>query len=86
MTLPEVIARLTCMPARILGVDAGSLSPGSAADICIFDPQQYWTLTRQTMVSHGHNTPFLDWELKGQVTHTLLNGRLVYSLNNDDPT
>ena len=84
MTLPEVIARLTCMPARILGIDAGSLSPGNAADICIFDPQQYWTLTTQNMVSHGHNTPFLDWELKGLVTHTLLGGKLVYDTTDED--
>jgi len=79
MTLPDVIARLTYMPARVLGIDAGTLSPESSADICIFDPQEYWTLTSQNILSHGHNTPFMDWELKGQVKHTLFGGKVVYS-------
>lgn len=78
MTLPDVIARLTCMPARILGIEAGTLGTGCTADICIFDQHQYWTLTSQNILSHGHNTPFMDWELKGQVTHTLYGGKLVY--------
>lgn len=78
MSLPDLIARLTCMPARILGIDAGTLNSGSIADICIFDPHYYWTLTPQNMVSQGHNTPFLDWELKGMVTHTLFAGNIVY--------
>jgi len=79
MTLPDVIARLTYMPARILGIDAGTLSPGSAADICIFDPQQYWTPTAHSIISQGHNTPFMDWELKGLAAYTLLGGNIVYS-------
>ena len=83
MALPDVIARLTSMPARILGIGAGTLSRGSAADICIFDPQRYWTLTRQNILSHGHNTPFMDWELKGLVTHTIFGGKLVYEHDPD---
>ena len=83
MTLPDLIARLTCMPAGVLGIDAGTLTPGSIADICIFDPQYYWTLTTQNMVSEGHNTPFLDWELKGMVTHTVFAGSIVYRHDHD---
>lgn len=83
MHLSDVIARLTCMPARILGINAGTLSPGGPADICIFDPQRYWTLTRHNMVSMGHNSPFMDWELKGLVTHTLLGGNIVFTSDKD---
>jgi len=74
----DIIARLTIGPANILGIDAGTLSPGIAADICIFDPDGYWTLSEANMASQGHNTPFLDWELQGQVRYTLLDGRCVY--------
>jgi dihydroorotase len=74
----NIIACLTRGPAEILGIDAGTLSIGAVADICIFDPDSYWTLSDKTMFSRGHNTPFLDWELKGQVRYTLLNGRCVF--------
>ncbi len=80
LPLSEVIAALTWRPARILGIPAGTLSPGAAADICIFDPERYWTVAPETLISQGHNTPLMGWELKGRVTHTLLEGRLVYQL------
>ncbi len=78
LPLNDAIARLTCQPARILGLAAGTLTPGAAADICIFHPDEYWTLSAENMVSQGHNTPFLDWEMKGRVHYTLLDGRVVY--------
>lgn len=80
LTLIETIARLTQYPAEILGLDKGHLAVGSAADICIFDPQQHWTVEAQKMISKGKNTPLDGWELKGRVTHTLLNGKVVFSL------
>jgi len=82
LTLPELIRRLTCGPARILGLPAGTLSEGATADICIFNPEQTWLLDTGTMHSHGHNTPFAGWEMKGRAVHTILGGRLVHSLTN----
>lgn len=78
LSTSDVIDRLTHQPAKILGLDAGTLSVGEAADICIFNPNTSWTLKRENMLSAGKNSPFIDWELKGQVTHTLLNGRIVF--------
>jgi dihydroorotase len=78
LTLPDAIALLTSKPARILGVECGSLSLGATADICIIDPKAHWTLTAEQLVSRGHNTPFLGWEFSGRVTHTLVGGELVY--------
>jgi dihydroorotase len=78
--LHQGLATLTCNPARVLGLDRGSLAPGRVADVCVFDPQRHWTLTEETMVSRGHNTPFLGWHLVGRVTHTVLGGRVVYEL------
>ena len=81
MPLPAVIDRLTRGPAGILGLPSGTLSTGACADICVFDPKQTWMVDDDSLVSHGHNTPFRGWEMQGRVTHTLLEGRLVYSLD-----
>lgn len=78
LTRSEAIALLTHKPADILGVDAGELGVGATADVCIFDPETRWTLREDNMVSRGHNTPFLGWQLRGRVTHTLVGGKLVF--------
>ena len=78
LDLKTMIEKLTTEPAKILGIDAGTLSVGSSADICIFNPDIQWTVNTNKFVSAGHNTPFADWELQGKVTHTLLDGKLVY--------
>lgn len=80
LDLLSAIGRLTSGPAKILGHnDVGSLAVGKRADICIYNPNRIWQLEAQQMTSHGHNSPFLHWEFTGQVTHTLLAGKLVFS-------
>ena len=81
ISLSDAIARVTVQPARILGIDTGTLSVGAAADVIVIDPNQYWSLTRETMLSRGRNTPFIGWELKGRVQQTIINGMLVHSSN-----
>ena len=83
LDLPTAIARLTAGPARVVGLPFGRLTPGAVADVCVFDPQAVWTLQRDDMVSAGHNTPFLGWEFRGRVTHTLYEGRLVHAPDSD---
>lgn len=78
LSLPAVIERLTAAPARILGLGIGHLGIGAVADVCIFNPHRTWCLTPETMVSRGHNSPFLGWQMHGRTTHTLLAGRLVF--------
>jgi dihydroorotase len=72
---------VTCDAARILGIDAGQLAVGGAADVCIFDPQQYWRIEAAALKSQGKNTPFLGIELKGKVRYTLIEGKIVYEEN-----
>jgi dihydroorotase len=76
--LSAALSKITADPARILGVDAGHLSPGGAADLCIFDPDEYWKVEPATLKSQGINTPFLGMELRGRVKYTLLNGNIVH--------
>lgn len=80
MRLPpsRAIARITSEPARVLGVNAGHLTPGGAADLCIFDPEHYWKVEAATLKSQGKNTPFLGIELQGKVKYTLVNGNIIY--------
>ena len=81
LSLPDALARVTCGPADVLGLPYGRLIAGQAADLCIFDPEAYWTLDATRMQSKGQNTPFDGWEFKGQVTHTILQGQIVYRLD-----
>ncbi|MER0215246.1 MAG: dihydroorotase [Nitrosomonas sp.] len=78
LPLPNVLSKITSDPARILGIDAGHLSLGSAADICIFDPDHYWKVTSSAILSQGKNTPFMGMEIPGGVKYTLVNGHIVY--------
>jgi len=76
--LTDIISLLTYKPAQLLNINAGNLSPGSPADLCICDPNIEWQLTTDTMHSRGKNTPFLNRTFKGKVTHTFVSGNLVF--------
>ena len=76
--LPEALARITDRPARILGVEAGTLRVGAPADVCIFDPGAAWTVGRASLQSQGKNTPFAGLELEGRVRWTLVGGAIVH--------
>lgn len=79
MTLNDVIYKITDSPAKILGIDAGSLAIGSHADICVFDENEDWQLTADSINSDGKNTPFLGWNFQGKVKYTIVNGELLFS-------
>lgn len=75
LTLNQALKTVTAAPADILGIPLGRLSVGAPADICIFDPDQRWIVSADTLNSAGHNTPFMGWELSGKVTQTLVDGQ-----------
>ncbi|MGH8750216.1 MAG: dihydroorotase [Burkholderiales bacterium] len=76
--LLAALAKITQHPARILGIDAGHLGLGHAADVCIFDPGQQVKIDAIMLKSQGKNSPFLGYELPGKVRYTLVEGHLVY--------
>jgi dihydroorotase len=78
LDLRAAIAALTHAPAGILGVRAGRLDPGAPADVCLFDPDARWTVTAQSMVSAGKNSPYLGRDLRGRVARTIVGGRIVF--------
>ena len=79
--LPTMIERLTVGPARVLG-DAlapyASLSPGTPADLVLFDPQALWTVDVNEFASLGRNTPLDGVQLQGRVAATMVAGRMVF--------
>ncbi|HOG03061.1 MAG TPA: dihydroorotase, partial [Accumulibacter sp.] len=70
LPLSLALARITCDPAAILGIEAGSLSVGSPADVCVFDPDESWRVTPEALRSQGKNTPFMGYEVSGRVRMT----------------
>jgi dihydroorotase len=80
-SLSQAIALLTSNPAREINIDSGHLAIGQAADICIFDPNELWKLTSDKLYCRGNSSPFIGQTLKGKVSHTLIDGQLVYPFN-----
>ncbi|HWD22977.1 MAG TPA: dihydroorotase [Burkholderiales bacterium] len=78
LPLAATLARITSQPAAILGVRSGCIAPGAAADLALFDPQAALRLAPETLKSQGKNTPFMGYELAGQVRYTLVAGNVVY--------
>jgi len=78
LSMSALIAKMSCNPAKLLGLSSGTLSVGAEADVAIFDAEATWTVDREKMVSKGKNTPWHGKQMTGQVTHTIKAGRIVF--------
>jgi dihydroorotase len=78
LTLPELVARMSTLPARVFGLSGGTLHPGAAADVCVLDPKQRWTVDPARFFTKCRNTPFAGRELVGRPTLTLVAGKIVH--------
>ena len=74
LTLSEAIARMTCVPAKILQIDRGTLSVGTVADVTLIDPEKIATVDVTQSPSKSRNTPFDGWKLKGWPVVTIRDG------------
>lgn len=79
LSLSEVIALMTHQAAAICKIDAGTLSMGATADICLFDHNQEWTVDANTFYSKSRNCPWHGQRLKGLVKATYVTGKLVFN-------
>ena len=77
LTLSELVEKMSTAPSRILGLNRGTLAPGSVADITVIDPECAWTVEAEKLAGKSKNTPFLGWEMKGKAVHTILAGKVV---------
>jgi dihydroorotase len=80
LTLNQLIARLTCDPARIFRLPKGTLSVGADADVTILDPTREWVVDVREFASKSRNSPFDGWKLRGEVLATIVGGKVVYEL------
>jgi len=78
LDLGDLIARMTVNPARILGIDRGTLKQGAVADITIIDPDIRWTVEADKLASKSRNSPFLGKEMKGRAAYTIVGGKIVH--------
>lgn len=81
LTWEQAIRKLTINPARILGIDKGTLRLGADADVTIIDPERTWTVDPQQFRSKSKNSPFGGWELTGRADTVIVGGRIRYQLN-----
>lgn len=79
VSLLDALAKVTTNPAEVLALQSGSLSIGNAADVCIFNPEDYWTVQPETLCSQGKNTPFANIELAARNRITLVDGHVVFN-------
>jgi len=76
--LNSLVSKLSLNPARILGVERGTLQPGAVADITIIDPDREWPVENNKIVSRSKNSPFLGTTMKGLAAYTIVSGKVVH--------
>lgn len=76
----RTIAKLTVEPARLLGIDKGTLRVGADADVTIIDPAVAWTIDPAQFRSKSRNTPYGGWKVRGRAHTTIVGGEIRYSL------
>jgi dihydroorotase len=76
--IAKAIAKITSDAARVAGLVAGRLTVGSVADVCVFDPAARWKVEAKSLASQGKHTPFLGYELTGQVKATIVGGHVAF--------
>ena len=76
--ISKLISTVTCNPAKILGINKGSLQKGMDADLCIVDINKPWVVDKSKLKSKSRNTPIENRKLQGQVIKTYIKGELAY--------
>lgn len=78
---PRLIEAMSTLPARILGINRGTLRPGAVADITLIDPNLSWRVDVASFRSKSVNSPFDGWTLQGRAVTTIVGGRVKYRLS-----
>jgi len=77
LSLTDALSLITHRPAKIIGIRAGTLGTGEAADLTLFDPDEEWTVETGCFHSKSKNSPWLGKTLTGKVKHTVLDGKVL---------
>lgn len=78
LDLKGLVEKMSCNPAKILGIDRGTLRAGAAADITVIDPGAEWEYSEAKIRSKSKNSPFIGKSMKGEAVYTIVAGKVVY--------
>jgi dihydroorotase len=81
LTWRQLLEKLTINPARVLGIDRGTLRTGTVADVTILDPAVEWTIDPSQFRSKSRNCPFAGWKVRGRARATIVSGQVRYEHN-----
>ena len=81
LTPMQMAEKMSRNPARVIGIDKGSLEPGKTADLVIFDPNKTYTIDASKFASKSRNTPFDGRKVTGAVRATIAGGEIIYQAN-----
>jgi dihydroorotase len=78
------LAKMKITPARVLGIDKGTLRIGADADVTIIDPSVQWTVDAERFKSKSANSPFDGWKLTGRAETVIVGGQVKFRTGNKD--
>jgi dihydroorotase len=76
LSWPQMLAKMTVNPAKVLGIDRGTLIPGRPADVTVIDPKAKWKIDKAASRSKSRNTPFDGWPVTGRAVVTIVGGEV----------
>ena len=85
LSLPDLVARMSTVPARVFRLSGGTLAVGAPADVTIFDPARRWVVRAGDLHSKSANSPYLGQTLMGQADLTAVGGRIVFERGVQNP-
>src|SRR5207244_10589 len=77
----RLIKMCTVEPAKLLKLEAGTLSVGASADVTLLNPDLEWTVQIDKFESGSRNSPFDGWKLKGRAVRTIVGGKTIWELD-----
>jgi dihydroorotase len=83
LSLPDLVNRMSVVPARVFNLEGGTLGPGAPADVVVFDPAAGWTVRQEEFYSKSRNTPFAGRRLRGRAEATIVRGHLAFARKAD---
>ena len=84
LTLGQLVEKMCLNPAKILGLDCGTIQKGHPADVILVDIEHPYKIDKNKFASKGRNTPFDGWEVKGRVLYTLCDRKIIYQEEDHD--
>jgi len=75
------VEAISLLPAKILGINRGTLRPGAIADVTLIDPSHEWKVDVNSFASKSVNSPFHGWTLRGRAVATIVHGKVKYRLS-----